>query len=371
MIYLSNCFIILGKTQGLFFLTKRKQMDLQSYDHYIVAFSGGKDSIACVLHLLDEGVNRSKIELWHHLVDGENDIFMDWPCTKAYCQQFAKEFKLPIFFSYKKGGFRAEMLRNNSPTMPNCFSVPVKPNPYYNYIHGDSFSDPMVECGLEEATGFRLTSSGGNGPLNTRMKFPQISPDLRVRWCSSYLKIDVCTAAIVNQKRFEKSKTLLTSGERAEESPARAKYKVFEIDRSDNRYGKKQRHVDRWRPVHGWDINKVWDKIREYKVDPHPAYKLGFGRLSCMFCIFGNPAQWASAKLLDQERFYEIANYETEFGLTIKRNANIEEHASYGVPYKMDEKLMKVAMDFNAHFNIFVDQWEAPLGMNSEQIGPT
>jgi len=40
------------------------------YDKILVAFSGGKDSIACVLHLLDLGIPRSSIELHHHLVDG-------------------------------------------------------------------------------------------------------------------------------------------------------------------------------------------------------------------------------------------------------------------------------------------------------------
>lgn len=44
--------------------------DLATYDHIIVAFSGGKDSWACLLHLLDLDVERKKIELWHHLVDG-------------------------------------------------------------------------------------------------------------------------------------------------------------------------------------------------------------------------------------------------------------------------------------------------------------
>ncbi|EGQ60476.1 hypothetical protein GGI1_00690 [Acidithiobacillus sp. GGI-221] len=29
--------------------------DIQSYDHILVAFSGGKDSLACLLHLLELG----------------------------------------------------------------------------------------------------------------------------------------------------------------------------------------------------------------------------------------------------------------------------------------------------------------------------
>jgi hypothetical protein len=58
--------------------------DLSTYDRFVIAFSGGKDSIACFLHLLESGVQREKIELWHHDVDGrEGNHFMDWPCTPA------------------------------------------------------------------------------------------------------------------------------------------------------------------------------------------------------------------------------------------------------------------------------------------------
>ncbi len=76
------------------------------YDKYIVAFSGGKDSTALVLHLLDLGIAKDKIELWHHDIDGGNgDHFMDWPITKAYCQSFADALGIQIYFSWKVGGF--------------------------------------------------------------------------------------------------------------------------------------------------------------------------------------------------------------------------------------------------------------------------
>lgn len=58
--------------------------DVLAYDCYVVAFSGGKDSVALVLHLLELGVPAEKIELWHHLVDGrEGSALVDWPCTTA------------------------------------------------------------------------------------------------------------------------------------------------------------------------------------------------------------------------------------------------------------------------------------------------
>jgi 3'-phosphoadenosine 5'-phosphosulfate sulfotransferase (PAPS reductase)/FAD synthetase len=56
--------------------------DLTSYDYYVVAFSGGKDSCSSLLHLIESGVDRSRIELFHHDVDGKNPFF-DWPVTTS------------------------------------------------------------------------------------------------------------------------------------------------------------------------------------------------------------------------------------------------------------------------------------------------
>lgn len=36
--------------------------DLNSYDYIVVAFSGGKDSTACVLHLLQEDAGRHDLQ---------------------------------------------------------------------------------------------------------------------------------------------------------------------------------------------------------------------------------------------------------------------------------------------------------------------
>ena len=94
------------------------------------------------------------------------------------------------------------------------------------------------------------------------------------------LKIDVADIALKNQMRFRGIKTLVVTGERAQESASRAKYKVFEPHRSDLRNGKKyQRHIDHWRPGHAWKEEKVWDIIKQHKINVHPAYHLGRQRL--------------------------------------------------------------------------------------------
>jgi 3'-phosphoadenosine 5'-phosphosulfate sulfotransferase (PAPS reductase)/FAD synthetase len=321
------------------------QMDLNSYDYYIVAFSGGKDSTACVLHLLDQGVDKNKIELWHHAIDGkEGSTLMDWPSTPAYCKAFAKALGLKYFESWKVGGFEGEMNRDNTSTAPTKFE-------------DDDYN--IVEC-------------GGEGPNGTRKKFPQVSADLKVRWCSSYLKISVCTMAITNQKRFLGKRTLVISGERAEESPSRSKYNVFEKDYADRREGKKsKRLVDRWRSIHAWSEKEVWDIIERYKIKPHPAYRLGWGRLSCMACIFGNKNQWASVKALDSKKFQRIEDYEKSFGVTIQRKKDVSEIADSGTAYEMDESTIAEGLSTNySHDDIFVNEWILPKGAFGDKTGP-
>lgn len=66
-------------------------LPLEMYDLVIVLISGGKDSIACYYKLLELGVPKSKIEFWHHDIDGGHPSrTMDWRCTANYIRSFAE-----------------------------------------------------------------------------------------------------------------------------------------------------------------------------------------------------------------------------------------------------------------------------------------
>lgn len=319
--------------------------DLGSYDTIIVYFSGGKDSLACLLHLLESGVDLSRVELWHHDIDGrEGSDLMDWPITRAYCRAVAEHFGLPLYFSWKAGGFEREMTRQSARTAPILFETP------------DGSTDQV---------------GGTGGKLGTRMMFPQVSADLSVRWCSAYLKIDVGAAAIRNQDRFLGKRVLTISGERAQESSARAKYATFEPDRSDNRDGQQRaRCVDRWRPVHSWSEAQVWDIIERFRINPHPAYWLGWGRVSCMFCIFGSPNQWATARVVDPQRFARLAAYERQFGKTIHRTKSVDDLADSGTPYQLDPELVKLALSHEYTAPVILEEWTLPQGAFGDLSGP-
>jgi len=324
------------------------QIDLNSYDKFVVAFSGGKDSTAALLHLLKVGVPKHKIELWHHDIDGrEGSTLMDWACTRSYCQAFSTSFGLPIYFSWREGGFEREMLRKDSLTGSVFFETP----------------DGLQNKPSQDREQYK----------NTRLKFPQVSADLSIRWCSSYLKIDVLSTAIRNQTRFDGIKTCVVTGERGEESAARAKYKVFEPHRADLRDGLKvQRHIDHYRPILEWTEKLVWETIELFKVHAHPAYYLGFSRVSCLFCIFGNANQFASAKFVDPLRFSKLPAYEKMFGLTVKRKTDLDTLAASGSVYReMNEHYLNLSRSENYNDEIILADWHLPKGAYSKDgCGP-
>ena len=320
------------------------------YDLYVVAFSGGKDSLACLLHLLELGIPKSKIELWHHRIDGaESDLLFDWICTDDYIKKIGEAMRIPVYFSWREGGLEKEMLRENTPTAAVYFETPDG-----------------------------LRKSGGISPkLGTRLQFPQISADLSVRWCSSYGKISIMDVAIAHQERFKGIKTLVITGERRLESVSRSKYPEF----LPHRKMTKTRHVDHWRTVIDWTEEQIWEIIARWQINPHISYKLGWGRCSCMLCIFSSNDQLASAYKLFPERIQKMTDYETSFGKTISYKkvkgeivqTSILERAKFGTPFRMNEEDIAQARSENYFQPIILSsgEWQLPLGAFGDMAGPT
>lgn len=313
--------------------------DLGGYRRFVVAFSGGKDSLAALLYLRSLGVPANAIELHHHDVDGLGPSFMDWPCTLGYVRAIAQHFGIALYVSWREGGFARELTRADAPTAPIHFETP------------------------------NGTGRAGNGPTGLRGVFPQTSPDLRVRWCSPALKIDVFAAAIRNQPRFHDGRTLVITGERAEESPSRARYAAFEPHRTLTL----TRTVDHWRPVHDWTEQTIWDAIERSSIRSHPAYVLGWGRLSCRTCIFGSADQWATIRSVFPSAFHRIAACEAKAAKTIHRSLSVVQLADRGTPFPAaalhsDERAQ--ADDPVWRLSIMTRPWSLPAGAFGESSGP-
>lgn len=87
-------------------------LPLEEYDLIVVLISGGKDSIACFYKLLELGVPKEKIELWHHDIDGGHPSRrMDWKCTQNYMKALADAEGVKLRVSYRVNGFFGELYR--------------------------------------------------------------------------------------------------------------------------------------------------------------------------------------------------------------------------------------------------------------------
>ena len=141
----------------------------------------------------------------------------------------------------------------------------------------------------------------------------------------------------------------------------------------------------------GWCELDVWAIIRRWGLVPHPAYTLGFGRLSCLTCLFGNQDQWASIKKLDPKRVDQfgateralISRQKKDVGkdvksakkrlVTLTRGTTIPDMARAGKPYEGDWRLKGTAMSshYNGEVKVSPSRWSLPAGAFGEDTGPT
>jgi len=306
--------------------------NIAGYDRYIVAFSGGKDSLATLIWLLDQGIDKSTIELHHHDVDGrEGSKMFDWAVTKSYCESVAAHFQLPLTYSWRIGGIEGEILKENAQSAGIKYTTP----------DGD-----VIELGT-------------NAKVATRRKFPAIVADLRTRWCSSLVKIDVFSRWLNSCHRFVGKRILVLTGERAQESVNRASYNYAEAHKTNS--SKKTVHAIR--PILSWGEQRVWDAIKAAGINPHPAYQLGFSRVSCATCIFNGKNEFATIRRINPTQFNGIANLEAEINFTMKADINLDEFADKGEALSVTPEIEAELVSDTYTQGIYVGSaWKMPEG---------
>lgn len=286
-------------------------LPLEEYDMIAVLLSGGKDSIACYYKLIELGVPKEKIELWHHDIDGGHPSRrMDWRCTQNYVKAFAEAEQVPLRLSWRVNGFFGELYRIGA-------SEPVEwMDPDTGEICRCKLSRKYIQCReLKESATEEMEEKLKE--YGYRMKFPAKTGDLSRRWCSAYLKIMVADSVMSNlsqlgeleeiggkrqkfpakggthqgrwcsgnlkaavqdsvtanlDKTSKNVKILVVSGERRGESAGRSKYNEMEIHRT-NATTKAHRLVHQWRPVIDYSEKDVWEVLKRHKVNPHPCYR--------------------------------------------------------------------------------------------------
>ncbi len=308
--------------------------DFSYYDQIIISYSGGKDSSACALLMKEYNIPVEKVWLWHQAIDGREDThvpFFDWPSTEGYTKSFSDHMKMKLDFQWRSWGFQGEMFRKNRKS------------------HGVNFT-----C---NGNTIHLKTKGGKN--STRLKWPAKTADLRTRWCSAYLKIDVAARALTNHPDLKGKRILFITGERREESYSRKKYKEAELHRSNS----KKRLVHHWRPVIDWTEKEIWDISERNKIIPHPAYFLGFPRLSCRSCIFYSKDHWKTLNQVDPSAIIMIDYFENETGFTLDNKFSIYELVKMGKSLLKPDNLQyieKATTKFN--LEITTENWNLPTG---------
>lgn len=337
-------------------------LPLEEYDLIVVLLSGGKDSVACYLKLLELGVPKEKMEFWHHDIDGGNpERRMDWKCTHNYVKALSEAEGVILLPSWRVNGFFGELYRIGA-------SEPIEwMEPETGEIKQCRLSQKYLKCQKikEEATDQMEEELKKQG---YRMKFPMKTADLSRRWCSAYLKIMVADTVMSNLSRLgelealggkrhkfpakggthqgrwcsgnlkaavqdsvtsnldktrQDIKILIVSGERRGESSGRAKYNEMEIHRT-NADKKAHRIVHQWRPVIDYSEKDVWEIMKRHRINPHPCYRAGWNRCSCAGCIFSTPTLFAGYRDLYPEEFEKLKQDEKILGFTLDNKYDLE-----------------------------------------------
>lgn len=337
-------------------------LPLEEYHLIVILFSGGKDSMACYLKLLELGVPKEKIELWHHDIDGGHPARrMDWRCTRAYCKAFAEMEEVPLRISYRVNGFFGELYRIGASEPvewidPDTGSV-MQCRLSGNYLKCRELKEKCaedVEAKLKEY-GYRMKFPAKAGDLSRRwcssylkvmvadsvisnldslnelqrlggkrLKFPAKSSTHQGRWCSGSLKASVQDAVTSNlDKTKQDVKVLIVSGERRGESSGRAAYNEMEIHRT-NAVKRASRLVHQWRPVIDYSEKDVWEIIKRHHINPHPCYRAGWNRCSCAQCIFSTPKLFAGIRELYPEEYALLKQDEKILGFTVDNKCDLD-----------------------------------------------
>lgn len=378
-------------------------LPLEEYDLIVVLLSGGKDSVACYYKLLELGVPKEKIELWHHDIDGGHPSrHMDWRCTQNYVKAMSEAEGVTLRISYRVNGFFGELYRIGA-------SEPIE------WIEPETQEVKQCQLSSNYKKCLRLKEQATDDMENLlrkygfRMKFPAKSSDLSKRWCSAYLKICVADTVVSNLDRLgeleklggkrlkfpakggthqgrwcsgnlkasvqdsvtsslEKTrvnkKILIVSGERRGESVGRSKYNEIEIHRT-NAEKRSYRIVHQWRAVIDYSEKDVWEILKRHRVNPHPCYRIGWNRCSCAMCIFSTPSLFAGIKEIYPQEYEKLRQDETILGFTLDNKKCLDDfvgNARSCVYWQDRAAVHSIQTGMFSAEDFYVNDWQYPAG---------
>ena len=274
----------------------------------VVSLSGGKDSTAMLLHLVEHyGPERL---IAHYQV-----IPADWDETLPYVQSVCARLGVTL-------------------VAQQILYQPVGEGTGVRTLDVIDIKDKrdIVPWGLPNTIA-DITD------LAMRRGWP---PSPAMRWCTSYAKVRVLDRWIAGQQNAGLKlgpDVIVALGERWGESPRRAK-KVELWPRP--RCQRKVYRVWNWLPVIAWSRRDVFRYLRELSIEPHPAYRSqgmsdrqmvdldreGGPRVGCRFCIFAGSLEICHQAEMAANRplLRRIVDVERATGRTWWMNRSIAEY---------------------------------------------
>jgi 3'-phosphoadenosine 5'-phosphosulfate sulfotransferase (PAPS reductase)/FAD synthetase len=219
--------------------------------HFVLGFSGGKDSVAAWLYLTKELKLANVTCLF---VDFENEL----PETLEYIERLEREHGLPL----------------------------VRIHPTMRDMEGEIRDELLCE-----RMGFDVNSDWKVEPLTMerlailKRRFPSTA----VRFCSTILKQSPGTRWL--RENCDLPNTVNCTGVRAQESASRANANPWQYD--------KERCCMLWLPIHHWQHSDVFAIHRKYDIPHNPLYDIGVSRVGCSPCIM---AQKSELRILAEKK---------------------------------------------------------------------
>ena len=173
---------------------------------------------------------------------------------------------------------------------------------------------------------------------------------------------DSVTANLEETKRDKK--ILIVSGERRGESAGRSKYNEMEIHRT-NAEIKAHRIVHQWRCCIDYSEKDVWELLKRHHINPHPCYRIGWNRCSCMMCIFSTPRLFAGVKELFPDDYAALRHDEEVLGFTLDNKKNLDEFIGNTKSCVCWDDRKAIHSILTGEFttdDIYINDWKYPVG---------
>lgn len=228
---------------------------------FVINHSGGKDSQAMMIRLLEQVPRRQLLVVHASLGDAE------WHGALEHAQHQAQVAGIPFLVAKARKSFMEMVERRYA----------VRPGP-----------------------GSSCWPSASNRQCTSDLKRDPIQREVR---------------AYAKANHFCQVVTCL--GIRAAESPGRARRAAFQVNKRGTVRG---REWFEWLPIHEMDTAEVWRTIASAGQTPHQAYLAGNQRLSCVFCIMGSPRDIANGARHRPELLAQYLEVEARTGYTMHQS---------------------------------------------------